>query len=273
MMERKMNDSKDDEVNKNAPVVDGFDGVENDGVEGDEGKPSNARVIQGKLLEFTIDYRWLANDEEFPKTRELVVVDTTRIVQKWINNLPAGVIFVETHQKWPNVDKLNEDCPRSEWGLDYNKKTPKGPWQKTRVAYLVDPKTMERFTWPTRTVGGEVCIREFRESVRLMRQFRGAHVYPIVTLTDTFMPTTWGGRQRPDLKIEDWIVLGREGPALPAPSAPPLAPAASVQVDQTKPVNSQNGMRTVEPPSLKEQMGDDEIPFDGSAAGRPATVR
>jgi hypothetical protein len=41
---------------------------------------------------------------------------------------------------------------------------------------------MQKYSWPSRveTVGADVCVREFREQVRLMRQFRGAHVYAVV---------------------------------------------------------------------------------------------
>jgi hypothetical protein len=66
-----MSDRKDDEMKKN--VVDGFDGVENDSVQDEEGRPSSNRVIQGSRLGFANDYKWLiGDDEEFSKTRELV---------------------------------------------------------------------------------------------------------------------------------------------------------------------------------------------------------
>ena len=85
----------------------------------------------------------------------------------------------------------------------------------------------------------------------MMRQFRGARVFAVVTLGDCYMHTRFGGRQRPDLKIVRWISLGSDGTALPAPAAPALA----------KPVEPQSGVRTVEEPSLKEQMGGDTVPW------------
>jgi hypothetical protein len=53
--ERQMSDSEN-ETNKNLPTIDGFDGVENDGIEDEEGRPSNSRVIQGTRLGFNNDY-------------------------------------------------------------------------------------------------------------------------------------------------------------------------------------------------------------------------
>ena len=208
-----MSNSSDDETKKNLPAVDGFDGIENDGVEDEEGQLSTDRVIQGKRLGFTNDFVWMiGNDEEFPEGRELVVIDTVRLVQKWVDKKPGPAIFVGSHEKWPNVAKLNEACPKSEWGQDFNG-NPQGPWHRQRVVYFVDLNSMEKFTWPSRvdTVGADVCIREFREKVRMMRQFRGTRVFAVVTLDDTFMPTRYGGRQRPDLKIARWILLGPEG--------------------------------------------------------------
>lgn len=247
-----MNDSENDEAGKNLPAVaDGFDGVENDGVEDEEGQPANNRVVQGTRLGFSNDFVWLIHDdEEFPKTRELCVMDTARVVQKWVNKMPGEVILVGPDQKWPNVAKLTEACPKSEWGEDFNGR-PQGPWQKQRVVYAVDLNTMEKFTWASGTTGADICVREFREKVRMMRQFRGARVFAVVTLGDCYMHTRFGGRQRPDLKIVRWISLKPDGTALPPPSAPALA----------KPVEPQSGVRTVEEPSLSEKMGGDTVPW------------
>jgi hypothetical protein len=76
-----------------------------------------------------------------------------------------------------------------------------------------------------------------------MRRFRGQNVYPVVTLSDTFMPTRFGGRQRPHLEIKRWITFG-DGTALSA-AEPRLLPA---------------GTQEVKPPSAKE-VTEDEIRF------------
>ena len=267
-----MRDSSDDEPEKkNLPAtVDGFDDVE-DGVEGADEQRSD-RVIQGERLTFSNDFVWLTgDDEEFPEERELLVVDTVKVVQKWVNQLPVEAIVVTPGHKWPDVDKLNDVCPKTEWGEDFNGK-PRGPWQKTRVTYFIDLNTMEKFTWPASTVGGDICIREFRDKVANMRKFRGARVFAIVKLGDAYMHTRFGGRQRPDLKIARWIMLGPDGTALPAPSTPSLLPASSgkSQLDdfaksaeptkEAKPTaETPAGFQTIDEPSLSEQMGGDKV--------------
>jgi hypothetical protein len=120
---------------------------------------------------------------------------------------------------------------------------PRGPWQAQHVVRLFDPRTMDRFSYPTGTVGGGMCVRDLVDRVKLMRQYRGENVYPVVTLTDTFMPTRYGGRQRPHFNIRKWIKLGDGGGIL----SPTESPALS-------------GPQTVEAPTAKEVV-DDEIKY------------
>ena len=97
------------EIAKNLVNVDGFDGAEDIGVEGEEeGQQSNSRVIQGGRLGFTNDYTWTVGENEpFNTARELVAVDTARVMQKWVDKMPAGHMFIPADQKWPNLDELN----------------------------------------------------------------------------------------------------------------------------------------------------------------------
>jgi hypothetical protein len=78
-----------------------------------------------------------------------------------------------------------------------------------------------------------------------MRAFRGLNTYPVVRLSNTFMKTRFGGRQRPHLEIVRWIRLGDDGSVLPV-TEQPLLP------DQ--------GAKEVTPPSAKE-VTKDSIPW------------
>ena len=48
-----------------------------------------------------------------------------------------------------------------------------------------------------------------KEGTRLARKVPGGNRFPLVTLADTYMPTQYGGRQRPCFKIEDYPPLGQ----------------------------------------------------------------
>jgi hypothetical protein len=107
------------------------------------------------------------------------------------------------------------------------------------------------------------AVRELRDRVQWMRRFRGISVYPVVTPSDTFMPTRYGGRQRPHFVIERWVTFGDGGECkvLPAPTSPTLPPATEAAAPDLADVrDGEVRMRTVQPPSAKEAVND-EIPW------------
>jgi len=234
-------------------AVDNFDGW-NDGVEGVE-RPQSAGLIQGTLLKFSNTGQWVTRDEdEIASDLELIAVDLQRVVQKWQDGQPVETRILEPGENFPDLEALNADVPQSEWveGPDGKKR---GPWQAQHILYLLDPTTMDRFTYPTGTTGGKIAIGDLRDKTVWMRRTRGPNVFPIVTLSDTHMNTRFGGRQRPHFKITKWTRLGGEGgeeiAALPAPTS-----AAAPQM-------------SVAEPSIAEDFNDD-LPDDLAVPKKPA---
>jgi hypothetical protein len=178
-----------DVVKKDSTPADNFSGWE-DGTEGDD-RPEGAGVIQGSLVKFTNEAMWVTRDgDELPADLELIAVDVGRVVQKWQDGQPVETIVLEPHQKFPDVEELNEKVPKKEWveGPDGNLR---GPWQAQHILYLLDPKTMDKFTFPTGTTGGRIAIRDLVDKTSWMRRLRGPNVYAVVLLSDTFMNTKW----------------------------------------------------------------------------------
>ena len=220
--------------------LDGFSGLFEDAVEG-ENSAAN-RLIQGQKVKFSNQAIWMIGEgEELPKTRELVAVNVTRVTQKWGDGQPIETHILEPGEKFPDIEKLNANTPQNEWREGPDGKL-HGPWQNSYVVYLLDMTNAERFTYIASTTGGGIAVRDLIDRTRWMRSFRGANVYPIVTLGDTFMPTRFGGRQRPNFVIKRWITLGSDG-ALATPDAPALS-----------------GPQTVAEPTAKE-VTEDEIRF------------
>ena len=144
----------------------------------------------------------------------------------------------------------------------------RGPWQAQRIVYLLNPETVDRYTFASGTTGGRIAINDLVERTKWMRKFRGAHVYPIVRLTDTFMNTRYGGRQRPHFQVLRWVILGGGGGGQPLPATEQPALAAPV-TEQTSVASS---MKTIEPPPNTETMRDFDpvlINHDQQIAGRP----
>jgi hypothetical protein len=248
-----------DEVVK-APMreLDGFDTYE-DAVEGEDDQQLASQVIKGTMLKFTNEAKWVTREGvEISPELELVPVNVGRVVQKWIDQVPVETITLDPGQKFPDIEQLNAETPKSEWAEGPDGK-PRGPWQAQHIVYLLNPATMDRYCFPTGTVGGHICVRDLVDRIQWMRKFRGANVYPIVTLSSTFMKTRFGGRQRPHFEIKQrWIGFPGSktlAPASPAPLAPP-----NTATETVPPEKEPTGAHTVEPPSLGEEMGD-SIPF------------
>jgi hypothetical protein len=206
------------EVEKVQKIVDGFDDTP-------EGDP-NKRVIVGSILKFTNEAAWEINaGEEWSPDREVVGINILRTTAKWCDGKPDTRVL-EPAEPWPDVEAQNEATPQSEW-IEGPDGKPRGPWQNQYVVHLLDPKTMDRYTYPTGTTGGGICVRDFIERVQWMRKFRGERVFPIVRLSDVHMNTRFGGRQRPHFEIVRWVSLDGGGAALPAAGIPAIeAPSA-----------------------------------------------
>jgi hypothetical protein len=247
--------------------VDGFEAFEA-GVEGDD-RPQGAGVIQGSVLKFTNETIWVNRaGATVPADLELVAVDIGRVVQKWHDQQPAETRILGPGEKFPDLEQLNEGTPRNEWVKGPDGKL-RGPWQAQHIVYLLNPKTMDRYSWPTGTAGGAIAVRELVDKTKWMRRFRGAHVYPVVSLFNTFMNTRFGGRQRPHLLIKSWITLGADEKMLPAPTSETGGTKEPEKPAEAAP--AQAGARTVEAPKLSEELND-AIPSDegGSKSGREA---
>jgi hypothetical protein len=247
-------------------TIDGFDAFE-DGI---------GSYLPNRI-KFTNQATWTLNDEELPHDLELAVANIDRVVVKWgtDDGPPLETRLLGPGEKFPDIKKLNAETPQSEWRDGPNGR--QGPWQAGYYVHFVNLTNMDmdRFTFPTSTIGGGIAVRELVDRTKLTRRFRGENVYPVITLGDKFMPTRFGGRQRPHFIHKQWITLGAAGalpvaplPALTAPDADPAqasnkteTPDSSKQVDQSqKAASTQKRPRTVEPPSTKEIL-DDEIPF------------
>jgi hypothetical protein len=251
-------DQSKKQITATMPIVDGFDGYTDEvvGSDDDGGRGAPFNVIQGTMLKFTNESIWEGRDsEEIPADLELIAVDTQRVLVKFVGQERVDTRVLAPNELVPDLNKLNEACPREEWGKDFNG-DPRGPWVFQRLVYLLHFDTMTKYTWPTGTVGGAICVRELADKVKTRRKIQGDQVYAVVTLSDTLMNTKFGGRQRPDLIVKKWVRFG---------SGPQLLPAVSTAPEPPKTLP---GMPVVADPTLKEERGNDEIPFrDGPVIG------
>jgi hypothetical protein len=201
-VKRRADEEGEDTVNelkksaRYAPVStsDGFSDVDDEGFGG--------LIENPPKVKFTNEATWMRGEEVISPDREFFVIGILRVVQRWINQLPAeGSRVLEPDEPWPDVEKLNKAAPPEEWRDYFGKRV--GPWQKSYVVYLLDPRSTEVFTYPTSTGGGITAVRQLRKSIARARQIRGPDVYPLVTLSNIYGSNNFGGRRYPRFIFKD----------------------------------------------------------------------
>jgi hypothetical protein len=253
------------------PPTDGIDGHTTATV-GEETKRND--LFPGARIKFSRESEWEINGEVIDPATRLLLTDVKRICTRWgSDKKPAEPpIVLEPGEPWPPIKQWNDALPRSEWIAGFN--GPEGPWRKAQIVHFLDPRTMRRFHWADNSTGGRIAIDDIVGSTKEMRKFRPGSV-PVVGLATTFMPTQFGGRDRPHLEIHNWIAMpgGEPQPAaLPAPTpslngnaAPAIdaEPAKSVPAAKpAKPITALDvaaPLTPVKPVSIAEEL-DDEIP-------------
>jgi hypothetical protein len=256
----------------------------------DEDEAVNQRMIQGTRIKFNDKWTDAQGVELDPQLR-LIVVEMKRVVNKWPVNLgpPLDTKEVAPGQPWPNIKKLNEACPQSEWRTDFNG-NPKGPYEGQRLLYLIDPVTLDKYTYATNTIGGTRALSELADKITWAQKYRKRpDIRPLVHLSSIWMPTKYKGRMRPHFVVlPDWIlpdgssgelvhkpapqISGPAGAAAASPTMPTAAKPdvvagnASAPAPAAKPATppqemlAKAGLQSVREPSLAEEM-QDEIKF------------
>ncbi len=258
---------------------DGFDGY-SDHVEGDD-NPQPRGLIRGSRVKFsnTAEYE-LPDGEVIDHGTKLIVTDIIRAVAKWGTgkNEPPQTTVIPFGQPFPDIEAMNESIPKDQWrqgpaGLQ-------GPFQAQRLVVLIEPRSMDEFTFVTSSIGGSIAVGELVHKTQTMRKYRGS-VSPLVVLGDRLMKTRFGERRRPHFEIVDWIRMGGDEPqqvALPAPSPAPSSDSSEAPVIEASPVieaepvaaakpaapakrtRRSNSLNRVEPLTTSEELND-EIPW------------
>jgi len=231
--------------------LDGFAGYTR-AVEGQDESAASSRVIQGEKIKF-IDPRWMLNEKDVTGM-VLTSLGLRRVVNKWdlFKNVPLITRILGPNEKFPDFDKLNLECDRSEWSQKFGKDV--GPWSGQHVLYFLDAN-YNCYSWPspTSTIGSAICVEEFVSQVNRVRRVKGADVFAVTELSHTDYPTSYGLKQRPYLlKIRDWVKLGpgQTGDPLPAPDRGEITSSTS-SLGGAPP-----GAQSVTPPTAAEELND-----------------
>ena len=174
---------------------------------------ASCRQIQGSLLRW--DNKWSTGKEKTP------IADGTRLAalgikacyKRWENGKVVEFVS-EINGHYPKRDELGHDDQELwECGPDGS---PSDPWQNSREVLLMDPHTCTALTFCTASAGGRSAVDDLKNAVRNARRLRPG-VVPLISLESQAMPTRYGMKSKPYLKIVDWSVPGAEVTALAPP--------------------------------------------------------
>jgi hypothetical protein len=180
----------------------------------DAAAETNARVLRGTLLKFA-DGNWVRGKEAEPvkKGTRLVAIGTAAAWARWTGGRPVEYRMRQNGKPLPDREALgNTDV--TTWEVGPDGKTPRDPWQSTRLVYLVNPDTAEAFTFSTSSWGGREAVINLGDAIARMRS---AHhnALPVVSLETAAMHTKYGRKSKPVFKVVGWKGLGTETPELP----------------------------------------------------------
>jgi hypothetical protein len=227
------------EKSKTTQMLDNFADFDTS-VEGDDDRTLGGGMLVGTRLKFGNDAKWRTHpDGDDCSGRVLVASNIRRLEIKWglvPNSPPIDHRELKSGEKFRNMKELNEACPKEEWRESFGKMV--GPWQIQHVLELCDLSSMEKFSWPTSTIGGSVAIEQLVDRILMKRQFfKRVDIWPLVRLSNRFMRTKWQGRERPHLEIIEWYWpnKGESDKIEAAPTQPKSLPPALAKAPEVSP--------------------------------------
>jgi hypothetical protein len=107
-------------------------------------------MIQGTRIKFSNEGKWTDNQGiELDPGKHYLAIGVERVVNKWPveQGPPLETIVLAPGQPFPNIDKMNKACPKSEWREAFGKQV--GPYKPQRLLYLLDRlMTLDKYTFP-----------------------------------------------------------------------------------------------------------------------------
>jgi hypothetical protein len=109
---------------------------------------------------------------------------------EWVMHLPGT----------PKPERPESD--ESTWPVGLSG-SPECPWRWCHLLYLMDVDSGETLTLSGSTAGMKIAVNELAQQIKSMRNLK-PHAIPIIELQSVMMPTKWGSKRRPSLKVISW---------------------------------------------------------------------
>jgi hypothetical protein len=222
--------------------------------DGDKGDDSPLKG--GALLKFTKGQWSDRHGNEVAMGTRLLACECDVILQRWTDGTAATIYRDPVTGELPDLDELNEKIPAVEWELDRFTNKPRPPWSRYAVVYLLGEHG-EALTFINNTSGGFQAYSDLKSSIQRTREFRGEHVVPLIELqAKGWTSPQYGPQIKPWFKIINWQRKGAPPPVAAEPAKQIETTASAAGWDYPGEIGE-----PVEPPSRKEELPDDLIPF------------
>lgn len=183
----------------------------------------------GTRVVFNADGFYDQNEAPFDTSISYLVLEPPHQVWRMFKQLDDGGFMPCWHRRDPSIPLQQEraglgDTDQNAWPVSKFTKTRMDPWVLCYIMYLMDPRTLEIFTFQSHTTGGAIAIREYKAMVvRRNKQIparRGE--LPVVTCSVVPFKTRYNMRQRPSFTL---VGYGRD-PSTPDSSQQIAGPEA-----------------------------------------------
>jgi hypothetical protein len=198
-----------------------------------------------RILKFVTDKFATTEGVVIGPEHHLISLGLIKVVQKFVQQKLVDTIVVPSGEKMPDIEKMNEEAPRTEWGPDpFNPGNLVGPYSGVLVLKFIEEPALNRYAFVTKSIGGSIAVGDLSDKIKIMRRLYGPDVTAVVSPQATLWKTRYSVRKRPDFQVVGWRKLGG------GESGEPLPPT-------NKPLTLGTSLAS---PTLQQEM-QDEVPF------------
>lgn len=172
------------------------------------------RIIIGRFYQY-IDNRggWLVHETKAkaPIDHDILGLFTRRARQRFVDGKPEIIAEMPDGPPLPSADDLNAKIPETEWPIGLTGK-PEAPWKNEFILYGLDLNDLAVITYSNSTIGAVRAIEDLEDKWGWARALYGVDVRPLIHLSETVFPTSYGDRKRPIFEVgkNDWRIF-RDG--------------------------------------------------------------
>src|SRR5262249_15889402 len=151
------------------------------------------------------------------------------------------------NEKFPDIDALNKEAPKSEWITGPDGK-PCGPYQNQSVLYFMGmTEATERYVFAGTANRDHVAIEQLTSTINWRRRTTRKFVYAVIGFSDVLWSKKWG-LQRAYFVPVRWVEPNIESVAAATVKTIEEAATPAASTQQT---DEQLGLKSVAEPTLK----------------------